>query len=170
MKQLISMIAAIGENRELGKDGKLLWHISEDLKRFKKLTENHAVIMGRVTYDSLNPKWKPLPNRANIIVTKDKNLYIIGCVVTHSVTEAIEVAQSERIQSKYRGEIFIIGGGQIYKQGIQYADKLYLTVVKGAYQADTYFPDYSEFSIIQDKETISNKDYFLTFLKLLKSR
>lgn len=145
MKTKISIIAAIGENRELGKNNKLLWHIPEDLKRFKKLTEGHVVIMGRKTFDSIiHNLGKPLPNRVNIVVSKNhqlinqkskKNLYFVD-----SIAKALKKAEE-----KEKKEIFIIGGGQIYQQTIKYADRLYLTIVKGKYQADTFFPDYSLF-------------------------
>lgn len=145
MKTKISIIAAIGENRELGKNNKLLWHIPEDLRRFKKLTEGHVIIMGRKTFDSIiHNLGKPLPNRVNIVVSKNhqltnqkskKNLYFVD-----SIAKALKKAKE-----KEKKEIFIIGGGQIYQQTIKYADRLYLTIVKGKYQADTFFPDYSLF-------------------------
>src|SRR3989304_9524647 len=117
----ISIIAAIGRNRELGKDNKLLWHIPEDMKRFKDLTTNQVVIMGRKTYESLPPKYRPLPKRVNIVVTRDQNYSSEGAFVAHSVEEAIEKSR------EHRKEIFIIGGAQIYELGIKYADRLYLT-------------------------------------------
>ncbi len=158
MKPLISIIAAIGENRELGKDNKLLWRIPEDFKRFKELTTNHPVIMGRKTFESIG---KPLPNRTNIIITRDKNYKQKNCFVVHSLEEAIDLAKT-----KDDNEIFIIGGGQIYKQAINITDKLYLTIVKGRFDADTFFPDYSRFKkLILQKESQSNQ-YKYTFLEL----
>ena len=163
MKRIkISIIAAISESRALGKNGKLLWHIPEDMKRFKKLTEGHVVIMGRKTFESIG---KFLPNRMNIVVTRNillTNLkrpsqlgqYLSFC---HSLKEAIRQARGRFIQNKFPGEIFIIGGGQIYQQAIKYADKLYLTIVKGDFKADTFFPDYSEFKKVAGKRW-SNKN------------
>lgn len=159
---MISIIAAIGENRELGKDNKLLWHIAEDLKRFKQITAGHPVIMGRKTYESIG---RPLPKRVNFIVTKDTKYNAEGCMVVHSLEEAIMAAQ--KIDSS---EIFIIGGGEIYKQALPKADKLYLTIVKGEYEADVFFPDYSEFAKETFRETHSSEQYIYTFINLERSR
>ncbi len=134
----ISIIAAIGENRELGRRNKLLWHISADLKRFKQLTQGHAVIMGRKTYESLG---KPLSNRTNIIITRNDKFSVPDCIVVHSVKEAIKIAKSLS-----PGEIFFIGGGEVYRQVLPYADKLYLTLVSGRYEADSFFPPYPAFN------------------------
>lgn len=189
----ISIIAAIGENRELGKNGKLLWHISEDLKRFKKLTDGHVVIMGRKTFDSLPEKWRPLPNRINIVVTRDINNFKFEILnlksnlkskfsnnqnrkkinnelyVCDSLEAAIKLSKDSIIYhqlSIINNEVFIIGGGQIYQQGIKYVDKLYLTIVKGTYPADVFFPDYSEFNKILLEQTSQDKLYSYTFLEL----
>ena len=155
----ISIIAAIGENRELGKDNKLLWNIKKDLKRFKDITIDSAVIMGRKTYKSIG---KPLPKRINIIVTREKKYKASGCYITHSLKKAIELAKKKNKQ------IFIIGGGQIYEQAIPFTDKLYLTIVKGKYSADTYFPDYSAFRKVVYKKQDREGKYRFTFLKLEK--
>lgn len=152
---MLSIIAAIGNNRELGKDNKLLWHIPEDLKRFKNLTINHTVIMGRKTYESIG---KPLPNRTNIVITKDNIFTAPGCVVTHSLDEAIQKSNDT--------ETFIIGGASIYAQAIDRTDKLYLTKVNGTFEADTYFPDYSRFSKVVSKEQKQDDTYTYTFLEL----
>ena len=133
----ISIIAAIGKNRELGKDNRLLWHISEDLKRFKKLTTGHPIIMGRKTFDSIG---RVLPDRVNVVVTRDESFKQDDALVCHSLKDAIEKA--ETIEND---EIFIIGGGQIFEQIIKFADRLYLTIVEGEYEADTFFPDYTKF-------------------------
>lgn len=163
-KAKISIIAAIGENRELGKDNKLLWHIPEDLKRFKKLTQGHAVIMGRKTYESIG---RPLPNRTNIIVTRDKQFRANGCIVTYSIEEAINF-KFEILNLKFKDEVFVIGGGQIYTQALPYADKLYLTIVEGTFEADTFFPDCSAFKKILHKESKKFDNYQFTFLDLEK--
>ena len=139
-KPLISIIAAIGTNRELGKNNKLLWHIPDDLKHFKRLTSGHPVIMGRKTYESIG---RPLPDRINIIITKNSIYSVSNCIVVHSLKDALEIAKE-----KEKEEIFIIGGGQIYKEAINMADKLYLTKVDASYDADTYFPNYSRFKNI----------------------
>lgn len=157
-KPIISIIAAIAENRAIGKDNKLLWHIPEDLKRFKKKTLGHPVVMGRTTFESIG---KPLPDRINIIVTRDLNYRMEGCIICHSIEEALKTAEE-----KDKQEIFIIGGGQIYRQGIKYADKLYLTIVKGNFEADTFFPDYSEFKKKIFKKKGMYNQYRYTFLEL----
>ena len=164
---LINIIAAIGKNRELGKDNKLLWYIPNDFKRFKDLTSGHIVIMGRKTFESIG---KPLSNRINIIVTRnqqsDGNDMLARKVKVHvcnTLEEAINLAKQYD-----QKEIFIIGGGQIYAQAIDLADKLYLTIVKGKYDADTFFPDYSQFNKVIFKQEKSDKNYQYTFLGLVR--
>lgn len=156
----VSIIAAISENRGIGKNNKLLWHIPQDLSRFKKITLGHPVIMGRTTFESLG---KPLPERDNIIVTRDLNYQAQGCIICHSIEEALKVAEK-----KDREEIFVIGGGQIYQQAIKYADKLYLTIVSGNFEADTFFPDYSEFKKETFKEEGTYNQYKYTFIELIR--
>ena len=150
----ISIIAAIGKNRELGKDNKLLWNIPEDFKRFKELTSGHIVIMGRKTYESLPEKFKPLPNRINIVVTRNNQFTILArsykdsnsqVLICNSLEAAIQKAKSYKLQVT-SFEVFIIGGASIYEQGIKYADKLYLTLVDREFpDADAFFPEYGEF-------------------------
>src|SRR3989344_2696086 len=154
----ISLIAAISENRALGKDNKLIFHIPDDMKRFKEITSGYPVIMGRKTYESIG---RPLPNRTNIVVTRDESYRAEGCEVVNSIEEAIKAA--EKIE---KDEIFVIGGGQIYEQAIKFADKLYLTVVKGEYPADTFFPDYSEFKKVVFEEPHESEGFKYKFLEL----
>lgn len=150
---MISIIAAIGKNRELGKDNKLLWQIPSDMKRFKDLTTGNVVIMGRKTYESLPEKYRPLPDRLNIIITRDSNYSASGANVYNSIETAIEEAR------KTNKEIFIIGGAQIYLLGIKYAEKLYLTLVDKEYpEADAFFPDYADFGkMIYEQENRSGE-------------
>ena len=162
-KPIISIIAAIAENRAIGKSNKLLWHIPKDLQRFKQLTFGHPVIMGRTTFASLG---KSLSGRINIIVTRDKNYQADGCIIAHSLEEAIDIAKSSFAKTTKDKEIFIIGGGQIYEQGIKFADKLYLTIVKGNFEADTFFPDYSRFKKVIFRQERQNSQYQYTFLEL----
>lgn len=159
-RPIISLIAAIGKNRELGKDNKLLWHIPEDMKRFKALTTGHVVIMGRKTHESIG---KTLPNRMNIVITKDKNYHAPNCTIAHSLDEAIC-----RAQESENDEIFIIGGGQIYAQSISYADKLYLTIVNETCEADTFFPKYSEFKRTIFKQNGTYRHLTYTFHDLIR--
>jgi dihydrofolate reductase len=139
---MISIIAVIGKNRELGKDNHLLWNLPGDLKRFKKITKGHPVIMGRKTFQSIG---HPLPNRTNIIISSRPSYssypsYTV--LFASSLDEAIKKAKS----SPGAEEIFVIGGGSVYAQAIDRADRLYLTVVDAAApDADTFFPDYSRF-------------------------
>lgn len=157
----ISIIAAIGKNRELGKDNKLLWHIPLDLKRFKNLTSGHAAIMGRKTFNSIG---KALPNRINIVITKNKDFKAEGCLKADSLETAIEIAKE-----KEKAEIFIIGGASVYRQAIKLADKLYLTVIEAEFpQADVFFPDYSDFKKIIFSQRHKTQGYTFTFFELLK--
>src|SRR3989338_9916478 len=132
----ISIIAAIGkQTRALGKGNDLIWRISDDLKRFKRITLGHPIIMGRKTYESIG---RPLPGRLNIIVTRDPAYVAQGCVIVHSLDDAITRAAQED-----GGEIFVIGGAQLYAQALPLADTLYLTLVEGAFDADAFFPAYA---------------------------
>lgn len=139
----ISMIAAIASgNRALGLNGRLIYHIPEDLKRFKKITSGHPIIMGRKTFESIGI---PLPNRKNIVITRDEDYFAEGVEIVHSLDEALKLAEGD-------DEVFIIGGGQIYKEAIGKADKLCLTLVEGNPDADTFFPDYSDFKKVVFEE------------------
>ena len=129
------MIAAIGKNRELGKGNDLLWKIPDDLKRFKELTKGHPIIMGRKTYESIG---RPLPGRSNIVITRDQKWAAEGVITVVSMEEAISLSKTK----PGNDEIFIIGGGQIYELGLTCADKLYLTLIDDAKEADSFFPDY----------------------------
>ncbi len=159
--QTISIIAALSQkNSVIGKDNTLPWHIPEDLLRFRRITVGHPVIMGRKTYESIG---KPLPNRTNIIITRNKALQIPGCIITTSLEEAIQYAR--KIEKK---EIFIIGGGEIFKKGIKMADKLYLTLVEGDFKGNIFFPDYSTFKTILSKEQSTSNGHAYTFIELTK--
>ena len=154
----ISIISAISQNRAIGKKDKLLWHIGEDLRRFKKLTSGYPVIMGRKTFESIGGA---LPHRTNIVVTHHEHFKVPGVVVAHSLKDAIKAAESVEDD-----EIFIIGGGQIYEQAIKLADKLYLTIVEGDYDADTFFPDYSDFKKVVYEEPRASEGYKYKFIEL----
>lgn len=157
----ISIISAIAKNnRAIGKDNKLLWHIKEDFLHFKKITSGHPVIMGYNTYLSIG---KLLPMRTNIVLS-DKNIEIPGAIVCHSIEEAIKKASA-----KDTDEIFFIGGASVYSQAIKLADKLYLTLVDGNFLADTFFPDYSEFDKVISKTDKKSEGYKYTFVELERS-
>ncbi|MEI6864067.1 MAG: dihydrofolate reductase [Candidatus Adlerbacteria bacterium] len=137
-KPHVSIVVAIGKNREIGKNGKLLWYIPEDLKRFKALTLGHPVIMGRKTFDSiLQIRGKPLPGRTNIVVTRDPDWQHEGVLVFHSLEDAL--AKARELDGE---EIHIGGGSDLYKQALPHVDRLYLTLIDDAQDADTFFPEY----------------------------
>lgn len=144
---MISAIAAIAEkNKVIGNKGKIPWHISEDFKNFKQITLGHPVIMGQKTFETLK---NPLPMRTNIVITDNKNYKAPEEVfVTYSIEEALDKAK----EAEGNEEIFIIGGGQIYKLAMPFVERLYLTLVEGDFEGDVFFPDYSEF-----KKEISSK-------------
>jgi len=131
---IISIITAISDNNIIGDDNKIPWYLPSDFKYFKEKTLNHTIIMGRKTFESIGKK---LPNRKNIIITSDLNYKADGCVICHSLDEAIEMSKNE-------DEIFIIGGSQIYKQSLNIADKLYITRVHGEFSGNITFPDYQK--------------------------
>jgi len=138
----ISIIAAYGRNREIGLKNELLWHISEDLKRFKRITSGHAVIMGRLTFDSIGKK--ALPNRRNIVLSKGSKDETSGVEYARSIPEAIAMVGGEE-------EVFILGGGKIYEQFLPYTDKMYLTEVHESYTGDSFFPNFDpeEWDVIE---------------------
>jgi dihydrofolate reductase len=129
---MISIIVAVSEDGGIGKDNELLWHISEDLKRFKRLTTGHTIIMGKKTWDSL-PR-KPLPGRKNIVLTDVPGERFDSSVTAYSIEEALEKCEKNE-------EIFVIGGGSVYKQFMTIADRLYITHVHKKAEADIYFPE-----------------------------
>ena len=128
---MLSIIVAIAENNVIGCDNQLIWHISEDLRYFKRITSNHTVIMGRKTFESIG---KPLPNRKNIIITRNPNFKADGCTIVPSLDAATELVKGEN-------ESFIIGGGSVYQSAMPLADKLYITRIHRNYDGDTYFPE-----------------------------
>jgi len=142
MPKKISIIVAIAENYAIGKDNDLLWHISKDLKRFKALTKIHYIIMGKRTYFSLPVR--PLPHRTSMVITDIPGEEINNCLMAYSIDDAIEKMDNT-------GENFIIGGGSIYRQFMPLADKLYITHVHKAFEADTFFPEISleEWTLIE---------------------
>lgn len=133
----ISLIAALTENRVIGKNNDLPWHLPDDMKYFMQTTKGHPVIMGRKNYDSIPEKFRPLPNRTNIVVTRQRDFVADGCTVVHSLEEALDEATNI-----ITDEIFIIGGAEIYRQGMPKANKLYLTEILATLDGDTYFPEF----------------------------
>lgn len=125
------MIAAASGNNVIGKDNDMLWRLPDDFKRFKALTSGHSIIMGRKTFESLPGI---LPNRTHVIVTRNKDYKVDGCEVESSLVEALVTSRTEK-------DVFIIGGGEIYKQGMELADKIELTRVHANFEGDTFFPE-----------------------------
>ena len=132
---MITLIVAMGKNREIGKENQLLWHLPKDLKRFKELTSGYPIIMGRKTYESIG---KPLPNRTNIVISRKNDWFEEGILIVGSIKEAVKFAK------KIDEEVFVLGGGNIYEQTIDFADKLEVTLVDAVLDADTFFPKINE--------------------------
>jgi dihydrofolate reductase len=139
---LISLIVAHSSNRVIGIDGQLPWHIPDDLKYFKAITIGKPIIMGRKTFDSIG---KPLPGRLNIIITKNTDLSIEECVVVNNLEAAISEAKNFfKTQDTEQEEIFIIGGAQIFKQSMEFVNKIYITEVHADYAGDVFFDELSD--------------------------
>ncbi len=162
---MITIIVAIAKNAAIGKDNQLLWHISEDLKRFKRLTAGHKVIMGRNTLMSL-PKW-PLPKRTNIVITDNPAEVFEGCEMVFSIEEAVSKCRADE-------ECFIMGGASIYRQFMPLANRLYITRVNKDFEGDTFFPEIDEkvWKLVENSEDVEMEDgsfsyCFETYLKMI---
>ncbi len=132
---MISIIVAVANNNVIGKDNTLIWHLPADMKFFKEKTSGHCIITGRKNYESIPEKFRPLPNRTNIVITRQKNYEAPGAIVVGSIEEAIEKAKQTT-----DNEIFIIGGAEIYKQALPYVDKIYFTKIYHEFNGDVFFP------------------------------
>ena len=161
----LTIIVAAGENNAIGKDNDLIWHLSDDLKRFKALTNGHHIIMGRKTFESFP---KPLPNRIHVVITRQQDYKVLdGVIVVNSLKDAIDAARSD-------DNPFIIGGGEIYKQAISLADKIEMTRVHSTFKdADTFFPEIDKTIWIETANTFHKKDKnhdhefsFITYQKI----
>jgi len=141
---MITLIAAAGQNNELGKDNDLIWHLPDDFKRFKKLTTGHYIIMGRKTFETFP---KPLPNRIHIVISRNKSYNHEGAIVVQSINEALQIAKDDE-------QPFIIGGGEIYALGLEIAEKIELTRVHDSFESDTFFPEIS-----MEKWQLINEEY-----------
>ena len=156
----ISIICAIAKNRAIGKNNELLWHIKEDFKFFKEKTTGHVLVMGQKTFESIG---KPLPNRTTIVLSNDPEFKIEGVVIARNFEEVFEKARELE-----KEEVFICGGGSVYAQTIGMVDKLYLTVVKKDFEADTFFPEYAEFTKVVSERESSDENFKYSFLELEK--
>lgn len=157
---MLSAIVAIAENNVIGKDNDLIWKLPRDMKHFKETTTGHYIIMGRKTFES---NGRPLPNRTNVIITRDKEYTADGCVVVHSLEDALKEAKND-------SEAFIIGGGVIYELAMPFVDRIYLTKIHHSFEGDTFFPelDMDEWNITQERffEPDEKNKYPFTILTL----
>ena len=165
----VSLIVAVAENKVIGKDNNLIWHLPKDMRFFKETTLGHHVIMGRKNFESIPHKYRPLPNRTNIVVTRQTDYAAEGCVVVNSVEAALKIAKENGDK-----EPFIIGGGQIYKLALEakLVDKIYLPKINHTFDGDTFFPELeNEWKEVQRIDCKADEkhayDYsFLTFEKI----
>lgn len=163
-KSKINIIVAMDDKRGIGKNNRLPWDIPEDLRRFKRLTRGHTIVMGRKTFESiLSYIGKPLPDRINMVITRNPDFKAEGVSINTSLEEALSEAKENE-----QNEIFIIGGAQIFQQAIDMGvvDRLYLTKVQGDYGADTFFPDYPDFKKVIREEEGESKGIKYKFIDL----
>lgn len=162
MDTRISLIAALGHERAIGKNNQLLWNLPGDMKRFKELTQGHPVIMGRKTWESLPEKFRPLPGRTNFVVTKSGWYEAAGAQTAFSFPEALSYAK----EAPGAEEIFVIGGGELYRAALPFASRLYLTLVDDNTPGDVTFPDYSDFTKELSREAHEENGIRYEFLTL----
>ncbi|MCM3169077.1 dihydrofolate reductase [Peribacillus frigoritolerans] len=132
---MISLIVAMDQNRVIGKNNKLPWHLPADLQYFKKVTMGHPIVMGRKTFESIG---RVLPGRENVIVTRNQEFKAEGCVVLH------DIAQIKRFADNHEEEVFVIGGAEIFKEILPFTDRLYITEIHEIFEGDTFFPEIDE--------------------------
>jgi dihydrofolate reductase len=166
---IVSIIVAVSNNNVIGKNNNLIWHLPNDMKFFKESTKGHHVIMGRKNFESIPHKYRPLPNRTNIIITRKNNYIAEGCFIVNSMKEALKIAKQNK-----ENEAFIIGGGEIYNLSLKLdiIDKIYLTQIDAEFDGDTFFPEIdfkwqetSRRKCKRDKYHAYNYD-FITFEKI----
>lgn len=133
---IISLIAAVSRNGVIGNRGKIPWRLPDDMRRFREITSGHPVVMGRKTYESIG---KPLPERENIIVTRQEKYEAPGCVVVHTLEKALDAARANGTE-----EAFVIGGAELYREAVPLADKLYLTKINEDFKGDAFFPEINQ--------------------------
>ena len=163
----ISMIAAIAENYVIGKDNDMVWSLPDDMRFFMQKTSGHHVIMGRKNYESLPKKYRPLPNRINIVMTRQDSLEIDNVHIVNDLERALDIARQNNEE-----EAFIIGGGEIYKLGLEHAEFMYLTEIDAEFEGDAYFPEFDR-SQWEEIERIHHKkddrhDYAFDFVTYRK--
>ena len=153
---MISLIAAVAQNRALGKDGQLLWHLPEDMRYFRETTRGKPVIMGRKTWESLPDVFRPLPGRRNIVISRNPAYDAPGATLAGSLEEAVRLAQDD-------AEVFVIGGAEIYRQALPLAQRLYLTEVAQDFAADAFFPELSPSDWTEISRSATNNGAGLDF-------
>ena len=162
---MIAIVVAIAENNVIGKNNQLIWHLPADLKHFKHITLGHPILMGRKTYESIG---KPLPGRTSIIITTQKGYSAEGCIVVHSIQEAL--AKAKQLDE----QVYLIGGAEIYKQALSQVDTIYLTRLHHTFEGDTYFPELqeSEWQVVAaEKRAPDQKNkYSYSFLELSRKK
>ncbi|MDH5480253.1 MAG: dihydrofolate reductase, partial [Nitrosomonas sp.] len=136
-----SILVAMARNKVIGKNNALPWHLPADLRHFKFLTMGHSIIMGRKTYESIG---KPLPGRANVIVTHQTNFHAPGTAVVNSIEEAFELSLGSHQSSDENGESFIIGGAELYRQTLKFCHRMYITEIQQDFEGDTFFPEFNQ--------------------------
>lgn len=136
---IISLIAALTKNHVIGKNNNLPWHLPDDMKYFMQTTKGHHVVMGRKNYDSIPEKFRPLPNRTNIVLTRQKNWTAEKCIVVNTIEAALDIANKNN-----ESELFIIGGAEIYLLAFSFANRLYLTEIEHELEGDTHFPAFEK--------------------------
>jgi len=167
----VSIIAAMDQKRGIGKDNRIPWRIKEDFVHLRNLTKDHIVILGRKTYDSMvfyyNKSGNPMPGKLYIVVTRDKSYKPVreNAMIANSLEEALSFARGRLAKLE---EVFVIGGAQIFEQTIGLADKLYLTIVEGEFDADTFFPDYSDFKKVVSEEKRESGGFKYKFIEIEK--
>ena len=140
----ISLIVAMAENRVIGVDNRMPWHLSADLKRFRKITSGNPIVMGRKTHESIG---RPLPDRVNIVLTRDSSYQALGCIVVHNLEQAMRAAGEA-------AELMVVGGAGLYREFLPLADRIYLTLIHRAFDGDTFFPtiDWTEWREVAREE------------------
>lgn len=163
---IISLVVAAAENNAIGLNGELLWRLPKDMQFFKETTYGHHVLMGRKSYESLPPKFRPLPGRPNVVISRNKDFKAEGCKVVKSVEEGIQFAKDNGER-----ELMVLGGGEIYKQTLPLADRVYITRVHHSFlNADTFFPEISDAEWVEESRIKNTKDekhlYYFDFIVL----
>lgn len=150
---IVSLIAAVAENMVIGKNNDLPWNLPDDMKYFMQTTKTHHVIMGRKNYESIPEKFRPLPNRRNIVITRQQNFQAPGCDVVHSLDDALSIGRKNN-----EAEVFIIGGAEIFKQGMKFTQRMYLTEIHAKVEGDIYFPTFDKTEWKEISRTHHNED------------